>query len=36
MRIKIFLSRTINENPNEKIMELALATNDDIYIVKFN
>ena len=26
--------RTINENPNEKIMELALAANDDIYIVQ--
>lgn len=27
------LPRTINENPNEKIMELALALNDDIVIV---
>ena len=26
--------RTINQNPNEKIMELALAANDDIYIVR--
>jgi hypothetical protein len=24
---------TINENPSERIMELALAANDDIYIV---
>jgi len=26
------INQTINENPNEKIMELALAANDDIYI----
>lgn len=27
------LCRTINENPTEVIMELALAANDDIFIV---
>lgn len=26
------INETINQNPNEKIMELALAANDDIYI----
>lgn len=26
------INETINENPNEKIMQLALAANDDIYI----
>jgi hypothetical protein len=35
-RITKYLSiplRTINENPSEKIMELALAINEDICIV---
>lgn len=31
--VVVYISRTINANPNEKIMELALAANDDIYIV---
>jgi hypothetical protein len=34
--VNIHLNRTINENPNEKIMELALAINDDICIVIVN
>lgn len=29
----LLIFRTINENPNETIMELALAANDDIFIV---
>lgn len=27
--------RTINDNPSERIMEMALAANDDIFIVLF-
>ena len=29
------INETINQNPNENIMEMALASNDDIYIVIF-